>query len=583
MTEMRNEGISYAVLVVLLLSCSAPLLAQPNNSPNAGNKDTRARESLAPTRIVWVAGEDAIENLDGLLVPGNGQADLVGKNLTIIRGGEQNPVFIVDFGKEIHGDIQLVTGMFKGNEPIRVRITLGESVSEAMSSINDQDSTATNDHAMREFDLALPWLGRIEVGNSGFRFAKIELLDKDRTLKLKEFSAISIYRDIPYLGSFRSNDERLNEIWQTGAYTVHLNMQDYLWDGIKRDQLVWVGDMHPEVMTIKSVFGNNEVVPKSLDFIQGITELPEWMNGLSSYSIWWVLIQHEWYKGYGDLTYLQKHQAYLFDLLDLLATKIDESGKETLDGRFLDWPTKGNEEAVHAGLQGLMAMAFQAGIELTEILDEPHRRPTYEQALARLKKHVPDPNGNKSAAALLSLSGLMDAREVNEKWLSKDPLKGISTFYGYYVLQARAKAGDYRGAMDVIRHYWGAMLDLGATTFWEDFNIDWAEYSGRIDEIPSSDKKDIHADFGDHVYVGYRHSLCHGWASGPTAWLTEHVLGISVVDNGSAVKITPNLGDLTWVEGSFPTKYGVLHVRHEKNKDGSISSEIQKPDGLIVQ
>lgn len=25
--------------------------------------------------------------------------------------------------------------------------------------------------------------------------------------------------------------------WLTGAYTVHLNMQDYLWDGIKRDRL----------------------------------------------------------------------------------------------------------------------------------------------------------------------------------------------------------------------------------------------------------------------------------------------------------------------------------------------------------
>ena len=60
-----------------------------------------------------------------------------------------------------------------------------------------------------------------------------------------------------------------------------------------------------------------------------------------------------------------------------------------------------------------MVLVFQTGIELTEILDAPHRRPTYAEALARLKKHVPDPNGNKSAAALLALSGLMDAREVN--------------------------------------------------------------------------------------------------------------------------------------------------------------------------
>ena len=56
-----------------------------------------------------------------------------------------------------------------------------------------------------------------------------------------------------------SNDERLNRIWQTGAYTVHLNMQDYLWDGIKRDRLVWIGDMGPETMTVLSVFGNQDI------------------------------------------------------------------------------------------------------------------------------------------------------------------------------------------------------------------------------------------------------------------------------------------------------------------------------------
>jgi hypothetical protein len=85
----------------------------------------------------------------------------------------------------------------------------------------------------------------------------------------------------------------------------------------------------------------------------------------------------------------------------------------------------------------------------------------------------------------------------------------------------------------------------------------------------------------NYTFIGSTRS--HGWASGPTAWLTVHVLGISVTDNGNAVKVAPNLGDLTWVEGSFPTKHGGLHVRHEKNEDGSISTEIQKPDGLIVE
>lgn len=90
----------------------------------------------------------------------------------------------------------------------------------------------------------------------------------------KEISAILNYREIPYLGSFTCNDERLNKIWVTGAYTVHLNMQDCLWYGVKRDRLVWIGDMHPEVMTINAVFGYNNVVPKSLDLIRNLTPLP---------------------------------------------------------------------------------------------------------------------------------------------------------------------------------------------------------------------------------------------------------------------------------------------------------------------
>ena len=77
---------------------------------------------------------------------------------------------------------------------------------------------------------------RLEIQVSGF--VRIDLVDPDTKIEIKEISATFTYRDIPHLGSFTCNDERLNQIWMTGAYTVHLNMQDYLWDGIKRDRLV---------------------------------------------------------------------------------------------------------------------------------------------------------------------------------------------------------------------------------------------------------------------------------------------------------------------------------------------------------
>jgi len=228
-------------------------------------------------------------------------------------------------------------------------------------------------------------------------------------------------------------------------------------------------------------------------------------------------------------------------------------------------------------------MTLRAGAELCDVLDEPAARDMCMAAAERLKKHVPDPAGSKQAAALLALAGLDDPASLNSGVMAVDGARRMSTFYGYYVLQARALAGDYAGALDCIRQYWGAMLDLGATTFWEDFDVDWTSDAARIDELVPSGKKDIHGDFGKYCYKGFRHSLCHGWASGPTAWLSEHVLGVEVVEPGCrTVRIDPHLANLAWAEGTFPTPLGILRVRHEKLPDGTIRSDIQAPSGVKV-
>ncbi|GAB4031218.1 alpha-L-rhamnosidase-related protein [Spirosoma jeollabukense] len=539
--------------------------------------EATVRRFLAPVKILWHTG--SIINAEQLLKPGNGQADLSGKGVCSLKSDAAGkPSLLLDFGKELHGGLQIVTGQWKVSKPITVRIRFGESASEAMSDIEPKQN-ATNDHAMRDMIVPVPWLGKLEIGNTGFRFVRIDLVDADTELLLKEVRAIFTFRDIPYLGSFRSSDTLLNKIWATGAYTVHLNMQDYLWDGIKRDRLVWVGDMHPEVSTINAVFGYNDVVPKSLDLARDITPLPGWMNGISTYSMWWILIQRDWYLHNGNLAYLKQQKTYLADLLKLLIEKIDAKNSEKLDGtRFLDWPSSENAEGIHAGLQSMMVLSLGAGADLCRVLNDPETAKKCDEAVARLKQYVPDPNRSKQGAALLALSGLVPAQKANRDVLAVDGAHNFSTFYGYYMLQAKAKAGDYKGALANIREFWGGMLDLGATTFWEDFNLDWVKNAGRIDELVAEGKKDIHGDCGAYCYVGFRHSLSHGWASGPTPWLTEHVLGISVVEPGcKAIKVTPHLEDLNFAEGSFPTPYGLVKVKHTKLANGKIQSEISGP------
>ena len=580
---------------ILLLFASASFAdAQQNNLPPGWSKadngrfqtDSRVRTYVTAERIVWKSTDNAsfIRNAENLLKPGTGQSVLGSAGVCRLRSDEtERPAILLDFGKELQGGIQIITGQGPTQKPINIRIRFGESVSEAMSDI-DGENGASNDHAMRDFNISLPWLGVLEVGNSGFRFARIDLLDANTELQLKEVRAIFTHRDISFKGSFRCNDERLNNIWNTGAYTVFLNMQEYLWDGIKRDRLVWLGDMHPEVMSISTVFGYDEVVPKSLDLIRDVTPVPQWMNGISSYSLWWIIIHRDWYYYQGDKAYLLEQKKYLTQLVNHLLTKVSENGKERLDGmRFLDHPSSENQQGVSAGLQSLMTMVMDCGEELFSILGDADMAKKCKEAAILLRKYIPDHNNSKQGASLMALAGLIDAKKANTEVISVGGSKKFSTFYGYYMLLAMAKAGDYTNALNRIREYWGAMLDLGATTFWEDFDLSWMENAGRIDELVPEGKVDVHRTYGDYCYKYFRHSFCHGWASGPTSWLSEYVLGVQVIEPGcKVVRIKPNLGDLQWAEGTFPTPHGIIKMRHEKQSDGSIKSTIDAPDNIKI-
>lgn len=553
-------------------------------------KDEITRAYLMPVEISWQSDNENnyIKNPEVLLTPFDGQLTTNREGMCVLISDEKKQAsLLLDYGKELYGGIEIAAGIREDKNPIKVRVRLGESATEAMSDCIDNSypgmGSATNDHTLRDFTLEIPWLGTVEIGNSGFRYVRIDLLDYNVELPIRAIRVIARYRDIPYLGSFHSSSDRLNQIWETGAYTVHLNMQEYLWDGIKRDRLVWSGDVHPEVMTINNVFGNQEVVRKSLDFGRDTTPLPGWMNGMSSYSLWWIITHRDFHLYNGDLDYLEGQQVYLTELIKHIATKIDSQGKENLDGvRFLDWPTSENPDVVHSGLQALMLITMEAGKEIAVWLKDIELEKICTESINLLEKHRPSSHNNKQAAALLALAGLLSAEDASNVLL-KDGANDFATFYGYYMLEALAKDSKYKEAMEIISEYWGSMLDLGATTFWENFNYEERHNAVRIDQLPDESRFNIHSDGGDHCYIGLRASLCHGWASGPTSWLTNHVLGIQVIEPGSKViRISPNLGDLDFAEGSFPTPFGLVKVKHTKQPDGKVISEIDAPDEVQI-
>lgn len=532
---------------------------------------------INPVRILWQSKGDkqSIIGSEYLLEDRSAQITIVPNQPCVMENLGEVPSILLDFGKELHGGIQIFCWRAFKEYGTSVRIRFGESAMEAMSDLGGE-SNATNNHALRDLDVRLVDMSMTPVGRTGFRFVRIDLLDEGSRIELKTIKAVQHIRNDKYIGSFYSSDELLNKIWNIGAYTVHLNMQEYIWDGIKRDRLVWMGDMHPEIMTIMSVFGHHSIVGDSLDFVRDDTPLPGWINNMPTYSMWWIISQHDWYFYTGDIEYLKEQREYLLGLSKQMNDSIDKNGKDsTPEHRFVDWPSSTNPEGVDNGIQAIHYMATKCMKELFKVLEEEEAYKECEDALLKLEKYKTDPTCSKQSAALLVLAGLADAAEVNESTISIDNAKGYSTFMAYYILKAKALAGDYSGALSSIREYFGGMITLGATTFWEDFDLEWLKNGAPIDEITEEGKINVHASYGAYCYKGYRHSLCHGWAGAVSAWLSQYVLGIHYKNiSGTEIELKPQLCDLKFVEGSYPTKYGVIRLKYSKLEDGAIHTDI---------
>ena len=541
-------------------------------------------EYLIAQRIVYSLN---IFNEQLLLSDSPNIATLGCNDICVLKPGS---VVVLDFGEEICGGIEITTSASE-SESSQLRIVFGESVSEAMSDIGYKN--ATNDHSLRDTIVTALNYSNMRVGSTGFRFVKIECVDGN--CHVSGIRAASEYRDIEYKGSFECDDELLNEIWRIGARTVHLNMQNYLLDGIKRDRLVWVGDMHPEVSAIMSVFGYDDIVDKSLQLIRDTTPSNEWMNTLPSYSLWWLIIHYDWYLYTGNRQILLNNKDYIVEVTRHILEVIHDDGTDSFSAStenrdasnpylkyFIDWGTIGKADS-KTGFYSIVIMSLNAAYELLRILDEDSLAQLCSNKIETIKTFALPETSDRQCASLGVLAGILDASDVNSSVLCKEPVADITSFLGYYVLLAKGMANDVTGALDIIRKYWGRMIELGATSFWEFFDYPSSFDAAPIDEFVSDGKKDIHADFGTECYEGLRCSLCHGWACGPTPFISRYVLGVEILEPGCMkLRIKPQLGNLKWIRGTYPTPYGIVKIYAEYS-DGKIKVDIEHPDEILIE
>lgn len=472
------------------------------------------KEYLLPVRVVASNQADYLDTLflsKGLYATINYNVE-EWKNYAKLEG--VGAYVVLDFGKEMHGGIRMITNwLYQGDCKIRIRF--GESLGEVNSSIGEKN--AKNAHAPRDFETLLCAYADVTVGQTGFRFVRIDVLEDKYVYFKNIYCENNIFSKKP-IYTYQEKDARIAEIFATAKRTVDLCASNgYIWDGVKRDRLVWMGDLAPEVMALSAIYGELPVVKKSLDLCKEIAPLPKFMNGIYTYSMWWIIVLADYYKDFACKKYVKKQLPYLVPLIDLLDGMVDEKGDLNREIRYLvDWPTKDSVDEL-VGVRAIFLMAMNGAVDLLKAFDLP-----VEKVLEIKRRLLLQPLNVQEKKQVIALKyfALGEITDAEYAKLIEGGVKGFSTFMSYYILSTIASR-DEKLAIELMKEYYGAMLDRGATTFWEDFNIEWLDGSGRIDEL-DPDKKDIHGDYGAHCYVGFRHSLCHGWSAGVAKFIKEH-------------------------------------------------------------
>lgn len=455
---------------------------------------------LLPVSIVGLSV--LADNTDALFKEKEKQIGLGESDLAIFHGKGR---IVLDFGCEIKGGIRIIVrdGCAAG-----VKIRLGESITECLSELGEKNST--NDGSVRDMTVTLPSLSDNVYFNSGFRYLCIDFLG-DEEVKIKNIYAVSKFYDRKSGYSYCGNDKEVEKIFSVAKRTIDLCIdEDYIWDGVKRDRLVWIGDLYPEMIAATTLYGRVEQIENSLEFVKNQTPLPGWMNDIQTYSLWWVITLAEYFKRTGCKAFAKKQLSYVGGIVKMIAEHVSEDGKLDFDGYFIDWQTGKCEDEIYGGY-ALHILALKAAEELfsafglsTEFCDD---------VLTRIRNvKIPDCTKKQIIGLKYWATGEISEREKNT--LVEGGAKGFSTFMSWVILKAIAETVSVKTARDIMVEYYSAMLDMGATTFWEDFDTEWLENAVPLNKIPTGSEKGVHGDYGKYCYVGHRHSLCHGWSTG---------------------------------------------------------------------
>ncbi len=506
------------------------------------------------------------------------------------------PHVVYDVGAETFGRVRV---RVRGGGPAILAITTGESIPEL------------HHHLGRVTDVCQLEDGEsFATGPTGLRYVKIMALSAaagGTEVVLEPPAVQHISYPVTPAGDFTCSDERLTQLWQLCARTVHLCMQTEIWDGIKRDQLPWMGDLYTEALAIYHAFGDTRLARWSLGVLGELGPVPDrplgrqrypglqsmWkrpgadINGIPSYTLWWVIGLADYLRYSGDRTLLEDLAAELTATLQHIADWVDADGRwRQRDGwDYVDWsPLTAQERAMFCHLLACQALRVGAGCLETIGRGAEEFRSRIARMAAYARREIWREGSAQLGAAhhvpaMLIRSGVLrpaEARRLFEATLAHDLPWSMTYWHRYADLDAALHVGAIQWGLDYIRRHWGAALDLGMTALWEAFDPAW------IGPDPHANSM-VAAEFAR--YGGYETSLCHGWSAGPAAWLHRAVLGVTPAAEGfAAVDFRPALGDLERAAGTIPSPHGLLKVELARGPAGRRPcAKLAAPAGIDVR
>jgi len=497
--------------------------------------------------------------------------------LTIVQSApgaspESAPSLVLDFGREVNGRVEIVSD---SSEPASATLQLGESLEEALKK-----------PYLGVREMYLPPGEKVYGPKSAFRYARLQFFGTG-TLRLRSLGVDGIYYPVEYKGSFQSSDPLLNRVWEVGAYTSHLCMQDDIWDAPKRDRARWMGDLSVMGNVINHVFADHFLMEDTLTRLNP-APVKSHVNSIPGYSALWVVGLADYYRQFGSLAYLKSVLPNLLGLLTYMEGDLDENNlfvNKQKAWPFVDWSQSMESDTPEArrATHFEYYKAFVEGAFLLRAVGETTEAEQYEKRAQQLKEAAEKFLLDRSTQtfgprwqsnALAVYSGIASPEEQAAIRTAvfaaldagKLPDYDISPYNFNFFLYAMSKTGDRQIALSWIRKNWGGMIAEGATSFWEGYDIRWP-------------KDDFHANLKADDAQGYATSLSHGWSSGPTAWLMDNVLGVLPEEPGfKRVSIRPDLFDLESANGTVPALQGPIRVDLKKMNGGMVAT-IDLPQG----